>query len=114
MNQRLRRGLRGADFEALELRELRQVRCTSVGELGVRETDAFEVGQMIAQLLQTCVVNAAAAMADFDELGEAVEPGVALPVIAVPTNKKDSRFVSPASCAIPASVSLPLLVKRRV
>lgn len=34
-------------------------------------------------------------------------------MIAVPTKLNDSRFLRLASCSMPASVSLPLLVKRR-
>ena len=48
--QRLRGRFGGAKFEAFELGELGEVRCTSVSELGMREADAFEVGQVITEL----------------------------------------------------------------
>ena len=73
MDQGLWCGVRCPDLKAFELGELRQVRCASISELRVREADAFEVGQVIAELFQALIVDAAAAMADLDELPEVLE-----------------------------------------
>src|SRR5207244_11057679 len=62
-----------AELEAFELRELREVRRAGVGEPGVGEADVFEIGQVVAEQLQTFVVDAAAPMTDPGELGEAVD-----------------------------------------
>ena len=76
--QGLRSRFRRAKFEPLELGELGQMRRASVGELGVREAEAFEVGQVIAELAEAFVVDGTTAMAHACHLGEALELGVGL------------------------------------
>ena len=70
--QRGRCGL-SPEFEPFELGEFREVDGADIGELRVREANALQVRQMIAQFLQTFVVDTAAAMADFDELLETLK-----------------------------------------
>ena len=48
--QGLGRRLGSADFEAFEFRELGEMWGAGVGELGMREAEALEVRQVIAQL----------------------------------------------------------------
>ena len=54
------------------------MRSAGVGEIGMREADAFEVGQVVAELAETFVVDRAAPMADAGHLDEAFELGVGL------------------------------------
>ena len=71
-----RRGIAGADFQTFEFGELGQMDGSGIGELGVGETDAFEIRKVLAELSQTFIVDRTAAMADFDEPRPACELGI--------------------------------------
>jgi hypothetical protein len=73
MAERLRSGLLRADFEALELLELRQMHGGGIGELGMRETERFEGGEVLAERPQPFVVNLAPAKAGAAQPGPAGE-----------------------------------------
>lgn len=62
-----RRGIARADFQPFEFGELVQMNSAGIGELGVSEADAFEIGEVLAELAQTFIVDRTAAMTDFDE-----------------------------------------------
>lgn len=53
--------------------KFRQTHGARVGEFCVREADAFQIRQMLAEFLSALVVDATAAVADSGELSETLE-----------------------------------------
>jgi hypothetical protein len=64
-----RRGVVGAEFEAFELGEFREMHGPGVGEVRMGEADAFQVRQMFAKFLQARIVDLAATVTDLGDLG---------------------------------------------